>query len=394
MYEFPRINALPPYVFSVIDKLKAQAISQGHYIYDFGMGNPDLPTPSHILDALHHAIAEKGYHRYSTSQGIQPLREAFAAWYEKKYHLALDPNTQVVATMGSKEGIGHLAYATTQAGDEVIVPDPTYPIHKLGFQLAGAQVVSIPLQSSEQYLANLEQQLKDRIIKPKCVVMSFPSNPTAHCVDISFFEQVIRLAKQYDFWILHDLAYADITFDGYEAPSILNVKDAMNYAVETYTLSKSYSMPGWRVGFVYGNEALTGALIRIKSYLDYGMFEPIQKAAVAALTGPDACVEEIRQCYQSRRDVLCDGLNALGWNVVKPKASMFVWAKIPLHYRAMGSLAFTEYLIQKAHVAVSPGMGFGDMADDYVRFSLVVNEENTRKALQNISVCFQQDCVI
>lgn len=394
MYKFPRIAQLPPYVFSVIDKLKETAIARGDYIYDFGMGNPDIATPDHILTALQQAIAQDGYHRYSVSKGIHELREAFVGWYQRRYGLTLDQDKQVVACMGSKEGIGHLAYATTGPADTVWIPDPTYPIHRLGFQLAGANVVTIPLHSPEQYLAALEKKLVDEKVAPTAVIINFPANPTALCVEQVFYEKIIALAKKYQFWILNDMAYADITFDGYEAPSILTVKDALDYAVETYTLSKSYNMPGWRVGFVYGNAELTGALIRIKSYLDYGMFAPIQQAAVSALNGTDECVDVIRQRYQRRRDLLCDGLNALGWPVIKPKASMFVWAKIPLHYRSMGSLAFTEYLIEKAKVAVSPGMGFGDDADDYVRFSLVVNEENTQKALLNIRECFAQDCVV
>jgi alanine-synthesizing transaminase len=391
MSQFPRIKRLPPYVFNTLNQLKSEARARGEDIIDFGMGNPDQPTPKHIVDKLVEVAQRPDTHRYSMSKGIPRLRRAMAAWYQKHYDVHLNSETQVLTTIGSKEGLAHLALAISGPGDTILVPDPAYPIHTYGFIIAGANVKQIPLIDEVQFLEAVEEAINQTWPKPKALVINFPANPSTHCVEYSFFEQVVELAKKHKIWIIHDLAYADIVFDGYKAPSILQVPGAIDIAIETYSMSKSYNMPGWRVGFACGNEELVAALTRIKSYLDYGTFTPIQVAAIAALEGPDDCVKEIRDMYERRRNQLCDGLNDLGWEVTRPKATMFVWALIPEHYRSMGSLEFSKYLLKEAQVAVSPGIGFGQQGDAYVRFGLIENKDRTRQALKNLKALFKRD---
>ena len=391
MSPFPRIDRLPPYVFNTLNQLKSEARARGEDIIDFGMGNPDQATPQHIVDKLIETAQRPDTHRYSMSKGIPRLRRAMASWYQKHYDVTLNSETQVVTTIGSKEGLAHLALAISGPGDTILVPDPAYPIHTYGFVIAGANVKQIPLHDEAQFLHAIEQAVVQSWPKPKALVISFPANPSTHCVEYEFFERVIALAKQYNIWVIHDLAYADIVFDGYKAPSILQVPGATDIAIETYSLSKSYNMPGWRVGFACGNEELVAALTRIKSYLDYGTFTPIQVAAIAALEGPDTCVHEIRDLYEKRRNVLCDGLQDIGWPVERPKATMFVWAPIPAFYASMGSLEFSKHLLKEAEVAVSPGIGFGQQGDGYVRFGLIENAQRTRQALRNIKHMFRRD---
>lgn len=391
MSQFPRIKRLPPYVFNTMTQLKAEARARGDDVIDFGMGNPDQPTPQHIVDKLIETAQRPDTHRYSMSKGIPRLRRAMAGWYKRNYDVELDSEKQVLTTIGSKEGLAHLALAISGPGDTVLVPDPAYPIHTYGFIIAGANVKQIPLIDEYQFLSDVEVAIEQTWPRPKALVINFPANPSTHCVEYDFFERVVELAKRHKIWIIHDLAYADIAFDGYKAPSILQVPGAIDIAIETYSMSKSYNMPGWRVGFACGNEELVGALTRIKSYLDYGTFTPIQVAAIAALEGSDQCVHEIRDMYQRRRNVLCDGLNELGWPVERPKATMFVWAKIPEFYLHMGSLEFSKYLLQEAHVAVSPGIGFGAQGDNYVRFGLIENNQRTRQALRNMKALFRRD---
>ncbi|MCL9684283.1 alanine transaminase [Legionella maioricensis] len=391
MSQFPRIKRLPPYVFNTLNQLKTEARARGEDIIDFGMGNPDQPTPPHIVNKLIEAAQRPDTHRYSMSKGIPRLRRAMATWYQRNYDVHLNSETQILATIGSKEGLAHLALAISGPGDTVLVPDPAYPIHTYGFIIAGANVKQVPLIDETQFLAAVEDAITQSWPKPKALVINFPANPSTHCVDLSFFEQVVALAKRHKIWIIHDLAYADIVFDGYKAPSILQVPGAIDVAIETYSMSKSYNMPGWRVGFACGNEELVAALTRIKSYLDYGTFTPIQVAAIAALEGSDDCVKEIRELYEKRRNILCDGLNEIGWNVTKPKATMFVWAPIPPHYLPMGSLEFSKYLLKEAQVAVSPGIGFGQQGDGYVRFGLIENKDRMRQALRNLKALFKRD---
>jgi len=391
MDEFRRIKRLPPYVFAIVNELKAEARSRGEDIIDFGMGNPDQPTPEHIVDKLVEAAQRKDTHRYSMSKGIPRLRRAMANWYKNRYDVDLDPETQIISTIGSKEGLANLALATMGPGDSVLVPNPAYPIHPYGFIIAGADVRHVPMHSETEFFEKLVEAIKDSWPRPKMLVLNFPGNPTTHCVELDFFERVVDIAQQYNIWVIHDLAYADIVFDGYKAPSILQVPGAEDIAVESYSLSKSYNMPGWRVGFMSGNKTLIAALGRIKSYLDYGTFTPIQIAAITALEGPQDCVKEICQMYQSRRDVLCDGLNAVGWKVEKPKATMFLWAPIPEHYREKGSLEFSKKLLSEAKVAVSPGIGFGEYGDGFVRFGLIENEHRTRQAVRGIREMFKND---
>lgn len=394
MSQFPRIKRLPPYVFNTLNQLKTEARARGEDIIDFGMGNPDQPTPPHIVNKLIEAVQRPDTHRYSMSKGIPRLRRAMAQWYLRHYDVHLNPDTQILATIGSKEGLAHLALAISGPGDTVLVPDPAYPIHTYGFIIAGANVKQIPLIDETQFLAAVDEAITQTWPKPKALVINFPANPSTHCVDYSFFEKVVDLAKRNKIWIIHDLAYADIVFDGYKAPSILQVPGAMDIAIETYSMSKSYNMPGWRVGFACGNEELVAALIRIKSYLDYGTFTPIQVAAIAALEGSDDCVKNIRDLYEQRRNFLCDGLNELGWEVTPPKATMFVWAPIPPHYLSMGSLEFSKYLLKEAHVAVSPGIGFGQQGDGYVRFGLIENKDRMRQALKNLKALFKRDGIL
>ncbi|TVO77929.1 alanine transaminase [Sedimenticola selenatireducens] len=391
MEDFSRIKRLPPYVFNIVNDLKAAARARGEDIIDFGMGNPDQPTPQHIVDKLVEAAQRKDTHRYSMSRGIPRLRKAICSWYKKRFDVTLDPESQAIVTIGSKEGLAHLSLACLGPGDSVLVPNPAYPIHPYGFVIAGADIRHVPLVPDVDFFDKLEEAIIDSWPKPKMLVLNFPGNPTGQCVDLEFFEKVIDIARQNNIWVVHDLAYADIAFDGYVAPSILQVKGAEDIAVEFFSLSKSYNMPGWRVGFMCGNKALVAALARMKSYLDYGMFTPIQVAAIHALEGPQDCVKEIRDMYQRRRDVLCDGLNAAGWQVEKPKATMFVWAKIPEQYLAMGSLEFSKKVLLEAKVAVAPGIGFGQHGDDYVRFGLIENEHRTRQAVRGIREMIRKD---
>ena len=388
--DFPRINRLPPYVFNIVNDLKAKSRARGEDIIDFGMGNPDRPAPAHIIEKLTEAAQRTDTHRYSVSRGIPRLRKAICDWYQRKFDVSLDPDTETIVTIGSKEGLAHLALATVGPGDAILVPNPAYPIHPYGFVISGADIRHVPLIEGGDFFAELEKSVKDTWPKPKMLVLNFPGNPTTQCVDLEFFERVVAFAKEHEIWVVHDLAYGEITFDGYKAPSILQVPGAKDVAVEFYTLSKTYNMPGWRVGFMSGNPILVAALARIKSYLDYGMFTPIQVAAIAALDGPQECVAEVVATYKSRRDVLCEGLNSIGWKVEKPKATMFVWAKIPEKYREMGSLEFTKKLLQEAKVAVSPGIGFGEYGDDHVRFGLIENEHRTRQAVRGIRDMFRK----
>jgi len=394
MEEFHRIKRLPPYVFAIVNELKAAARARGEDIIDFGMGNPDQPTPQHIVDKLSEAAQRKDTHRYSMSKGIPRLRRAICNWYKDRYDVDLDPDTQAIVTIGSKEGLAHLALACMGPGDSVLVPNPAYPIHPYGFIIAGADVRHVPVSKEHDFFESLENAIRESWPRPKMLVLNYPGNPTTECVDLAFFERVIAIAREHNIWVIQDLAYADIVFDGYQAPSILQVPGAEELAVEFFSLSKSYNMPGWRVGFMVGNKTLVAALGRIKSYLDYGMFTPIQVAAISALEGPQDCVEEIRLMYQSRRDVLCDGLNNIGWKVEKPKATMFVWAPIPDAYREMGSLEFSKKLLRDAKVAVSPGIGFGEFGDDHVRFGLIENEHRTRQAVRGIRDMLRRDGVL
>jgi alanine-synthesizing transaminase len=389
--EFPRIKRLPPYVFNIVNDLKAKARARGEDIIDFGMGNPDQPTPKHIVDKLVEAAQRGDTHRYSVSRGIPRLRRAITRWYQSEYDVELDPETEAIVTIGSKEGLAHLALATLGPGDAVLVPNPAYPIHPYGCVIAGADIRHVPLTPEVDFFAELEKALTDSYPKPKMLILNFPGNPTTECVELDFFEKVVAIAKAHEIWVVHDIAYAEIVFDGYKAPSILQVPGAKDVAVEFYSMSKTYNMPGWRVGFMCGNPILVGALARIKSYLDYGMFTPIQVAAIAALEGDQSCVAEIRDMYLKRRNVLCDGLNAAGWQVERPKATMFVWARIPEPYREMGSLEFSKKLLKEAKVAVSPGIGFGSYGDDHVRFSLIENEHRTRQAMRCIKQMFRND---
>ncbi len=394
MEEFKRIQRLPPYVFAIVNELKAVARAQGEDIIDFGMGNPDQPTPSHIVDKLTEAANRSDTHRYSMSKGIPRLRRAICNWYKKRFDVDLDPESQAIVTIGSKEGLAHLALACVGPGDSVLVPNPAYPIHPYGFIIAGADIRHVPAGRDDDFFTSLEAAIKESWPRPKMLVLNYPGNPTTECVDLGFFEKIVSIAKEHQIWVVQDLAYADIVFDGYKAPSILQVPGAKDIAVEFFSLSKSYNMPGWRVGFMVGNDALVAALGRIKSYLDYGMFTPIQIAAISALEGPQDCVDEIRLMYESRRDTLCDGLNNIGWSVEKPKATMFVWAPIPEPYREMGSLEFSKKLLNDAKVAVSPGIGFGEYGDDSVRFGLIENEHRTRQAIRGIRDMFRRDGII
>ncbi len=387
--DFPRIKRLPPYVFNIVNDLKAKARARGEDIIDFGMGNPDQPAPPHVIEKLIEAAQRPDTHRYSVSRGIPRLRKAICDWYKRQFDVTLDPETETIVTIGSKEGLAHLALATVGPGDAILVPNPAYPIHPYGFVISGADIRHVPLVSGGDFFAELEKSVKDSWPKPKMLVLNFPGNPTTQCVDLEFFEKVVAFAKEHQIWVVHDLAYGEIVFDGYKAPSILQVPGAIDVAVEFYTLSKTYNMPGWRVGFMSGNPTLVAALARMKSYLDYGMFTPIQVAAIAALDGPQECVTEIVETYRKRRDVLCDGLNSIGWKVEKPKATMFVWAQIPEKYREMGSLEFTKKLLKEAKVAVSPGIGFGEYGDDHVRFGLIENEHRTRQAIRGIRDMFK-----
>ena len=390
MEEFHRIQRLPPYVFAQVDELKITARRKGEDIIDLGMGNPDLPTPKHIVDKLVEAVQNPRNHRYSASRGIYKLRLAITDWYQRKYDVELNPDTEAIATIGSKDGIAHLALATLGPGDVVFVPDPTYPIHSYCVVIAGGDLRSIPVTEDEDFFERLQAATKLTWPKPKMLIINFPHNPTTRVVERPFFEKVVDFARENQLLVVHDLAYADLVFDGYEAPSILQIPGAKELAVEFYTLSKSYSMPGWRVGFAVGNRRMINALTRLKSYFDYGMFQPIQIAAIIALNSKKKAVQEIVETYRSRRDILVEGLNRAGWEVEKPKATMFVWAEIPPAFRKMGSLEFSKFLLKEAKVAVSPGIGFGECGEGYVRFALVENEHRIRQAARGIRKLLQK----
>jgi alanine-synthesizing transaminase len=391
MKDFPRIKRLPPYVFNITGELKMAARRRGEDIIDMSMGNPDQPTPQHITDKLVEAALRENTHGYSISKGIPRLRKAICDWYQRRYDVSFDPESEAIVTIGSKEGLAHLMLATLDRGDTVLVPNPSYPIHIYGAIIAGADIRSVRMTPDVDFFEELQRAIKECTPKPKMMILGFPSNPTARCVELEFFERVIALAKQHDIFVVHDLAYADIVFDDYQAPSIMQVPGARDVAVEFFTMSKSYNMAGWRVGYMVGNKELVSALARIKSYHDYGTFTPIQVASIIALDGDQSCVEEVRAMYQTRRDVLAKGLHEAGWMVEVPKASMYIWAKIPEAYAAMGSLEFAKKLLAEARVAVSPGVGFGEYGDDHVRFALIENEERTRQAVRGIKDMFRKD---
>jgi alanine-synthesizing transaminase len=384
MYEFQRIKRLPPYVFAIVNQMKMEARKRGEDIIDFGMGNPDQGTPQHIVDKLVEAAYNPRNHRYSASRGIPKLRSAITDWYKRRYDVELDPDTEAIATMGAKEGLSHLALATIEPGDVVLCPSPAYPIHPYSVVIAGGEVRHIPLTAESDFFEDMLKAYKETWPAPKMLMISFPNNPTTAVVDLSFFEKIVAFAKEHNVIVIHDNAYADLVFDGYKAPSFLQVPGAKDIGVEFFSLSKSYNMPGWRVGFCCGNRDIVGALTKIKSYLDYGMFQPIQIAAISALNGPQDCVAEICETYRQRRDCLCEGLSKIGWEIPKPKATMFVWSRIPGKFRHMTSLEFSKMLIAEARVAVSPGIGFGEYGEGWVRFALIENEHRTRQAIKGI----------
>ncbi|MEO5376267.1 MAG: alanine transaminase [Magnetococcus sp. DMHC-6] len=384
MEEFARIKRLPPYVFAVVNELKHAARLRGEDIIDFGMGNPDQPTPKHIVDKLVEAVQLGRNHRYSVSKGILGLRRAICAYYQRRFNVTLDPETEAIVTIGSKEGLAHLALAISGPGDKILVPNPTYPLHSYSFIISNADIIHVPLCRGIDFFSELVRGMETSWPHPKALVVSFPSNPTAMVVELEFYERIVAFAKAYNLIVISDIAYAELCFDGYVAPSILQVPGAKDVAVEFYSLSKTYNMPGWRVGFAVGNPELIRAMGRIKSYLDYGIFQPIQIAAAVALNGPQECVDQICEQYRSRRDVLVDGLARAGWEIERPKASMFVWAKIPEEFLKIGSLEFSKLLLKEAQVAVSPGVGFGKWGDDHVRFALIENEHRSRQAVRSI----------
>ena len=381
---FSRISRLPPYVFNQVNDLKLQARRSGEDIVDFGMGNPDQPPPRHIIEKLIEVAEREDVHRYSVSKGIPRLRRAICNWYKTRFAVDLDPESEAIVTIGSKEGLAHLAMATVDRGDAVLVPNPAYPIHPYGFVIAGADIRHVPIGDNVDFFEELQNAIKNTWPRPKMLLLNFPSNPTTQCVELEFFEKVVEIARENRMYVVHDLAYADLVYDGYKAPSILQVSGAKEVAVEFFSLSKSYNMPGWRIGFMVGNQELVGALGRLKSYLDYGTFTPIQVAAIAALEGPQQCVNDICRMYQMRRDVLCDGMEAAGWKVDRPLGTMFLWAKIPGEFSNLGSLEFSKFLLRKARVATSPGIGFGEYGDSHVRFALIENLHRTRQAVRGI----------
>ena len=387
---FARIKRLPPYVFAIVNAMKIEARRRGEDIIDLGMGNPDQGTPQHIVDKLIEAAQNPKNHRYSASKGITKLRTALCDWYRRRYDVDLDPETEAVVTIGSKEGLSHLALATIEPGDVVLTTTPAYPIHPYSVIIAGGEVRSIPLRQDSDFFADMQEAFKNTWPRPKMLIINFPNNPTTAVVDVAFFQKIADFARENDVMVVHDLAYADLNFDGYRAPSFLQARGAKEVGVEFYSLTKSYNMAGWRVGFCAGNKDAVGALIKIKSYLDYGMFQPIQIASIIALNGPQDCVKEITDTYQSRRDVLVDGLNKAGWSIERPKATMFVWAEIPEPFKRIGSLEFAKLLIKEAKVAVSPGIGFGEYGDGYVRFALVENEHRIRQAVKGIKQAIQK----
>jgi len=395
MHEFSRIKRLPPYVFNITNELKMNARRRGEDVIDLSMGNPDGPTPQHIVDKLVEAAQRQDTHGYSVSKGIPRLRRAISTWYQRRYGVELDPDSETIVTIGSKEGLAHLMLACLERGDTVLVPNPSYPIHIYGAIIAGADIRSVRMTPGVDFFAELERAIRELTPKPKMLVIGFPSNPTAQCVELDFFERIVALARQHNILVVHDLAYADIVFDGGWvnncAPSIMQVPGARDVAVEFFTMSKSYNMAGWRIGFMVGNKELVHALARIKSYHDYGSFTPIQVASIVALEGPQACVEEIRRTYQKRRDVMAKGLHDIGWMVEVPRASMYIWAKIPDAYAGLGSIEFTKRLLEGAKIAVAPGIGFGDYGDDHVRIALIENEHRLRQAVRGIRDMFRKD---
>lgn len=383
-FEFSRIKRLPPYVFATVDALKMSARHAGEDIVDLGMGNPDIPTPQHIVEKMVEAVQKGHNHRYSASRGITKLRHAIAGWYRRKYDVDINPETETVVTIGAKEGISHLVLATISPGEVVFAPNPTYPIHPYSVIIAGGDLRSIPIAPDRDFMEDLTTAMKQTWPSPKMLIISFPHNPTTAVVDLSFFEEVVEFCREHKIMLIHDLAYADLTFDGFEAPSLLQVKGAKDIGVEVFSMSKSYSMAGWRVGFVSGNEEMVKALTRIKSYLDYGAFQPIQIAAIIALNGDQSCVREINEIYKQRRDTLITGLNRIGWEVPAPKGTMFVWAKIPEQFSHMTSVDYAKMLIKEAKVAVSPGRGFGEYGEGYVRFALVENPHRINQAIRGL----------
>lgn len=384
MQDFRRMNRLPPYVFATVDQLKMEYRRRGEDIIDLGMGNPDIPTPKHIVSKLVEAARKGRNHRYSASAGIPKLRLAISDWYKRRFDVDIDPQEEAIATIGAKEGLSHMVLATVSPGDVIFAPNPTYPIHPYSVIIAGGDLRSIPIGPDRDFFEDLLTATKTTWPNPKMLIISYPHNPTTSVVEREFFEKIFEFCKEHQMMVIHDFAYADLVFDGYTPPSFLQIPGAKDIGVEFFSLSKSYSMPGWRVGFCVGNRDMVAALRRIKSYLDYGMFQPIQIASIIALNGPDGCVKEIVDIYCKRRDVLVDGLNRVGWSIEKPKGTMFVWAKIPEQYRKMGSIEFSKMLIKEAKVAVSPGIGFGEYGDDYVRFALVENPHRTKQAIRGI----------
>ncbi len=382
--EFARLDRLPPYVFATVTELKTKLRRAGKDIIDMGMGNPDKGTPDHVVAKLVEASKKSHNHRYSASRGITKLRVAISDWYKRRFDVDIDPETEAIVTIGVKEGMSHLILVTIRPGDVVFAPNPTYPIHPYSTIISGGDVRGIPLQPDSDFFESLMQATKQTWPRPKVLVLSYPHNPTTSVVEAEFFDKIVDYAKEHNILVIHDFAYADITFDGYKAPSFLQAKGAKDVGVEFFSLSKSYNMPGWRVGFCVGNKKVIAALQRIKSYLDYGIFQPIQIASIIALNGPQDCVEDIRLLYKNRRDSLISGLGRVGWNIPSPKGTMFVWAKIPEQYRKMGSVEFSKFLIREAEVAVSPGLGFGEYGDEYVRFALIENEMRINQAIRGI----------
>jgi alanine-synthesizing transaminase len=394
MREFSRIKRLPPYVFNITNELKMAARRRGEDVIDLSMGNPDGPTPQHIVDKLVEASRRPDTHGYSVSKGIPRLRKAICTWYQRRYGIELDMDSEAIVTIGSKEGLAHLMLACLERGDTVLVPNPSYPIHIYGAIIAGADIRSVRMTPGVDFFAELERAIRELTPKPKMLILGFPSNPTAQCVDLAFFEKIVALCKQHDILVVHDLAYADIVFDDYKAPSIMQVPGARDIAVEFFTMSKSYNMAGWRIGFMVGNKDLVHALARIKSYHDYGSFTPVQVASIVALEGPQDCVEEVRKTYEKRRNVMVKALHDAGWMVEKPRASMYIWARIPEYYAQLGSIGFTKRLLEEAHIAVAPGVGFGDYGDDHVRIALIENEHRLRQAARGIRDMFRKDGVL
>jgi alanine-synthesizing transaminase len=391
--EFARIKRLPPYLFATLDKMKLEARRAGEDIIDFGMGNPDHASPPHVVEKLIEAAGKPQNHRYSTSRGIYKLRLAICDWYKRRFGVELDPDTEAVVTIGSKEGLSHLALAMLGPGDVAVCPSPTYPIHQYSIVIANADLRVVPLLPGVDFFASLQETVRQCWPRPKFLLLNFPHNPTTTVVDLGFFERIVDFARENELFVVHDFAYADLFFDGYEPPSFLQVPGAKEVGVEFFTLSKSYDMPGWRVGFVCGNSEALQALSRLKSYFDYGIFQPIQIAAIHALTGPQDYVEEVRQRYRRRRDVLIDGLERVGWHIPKPKGTMFVWAEIPEPFRKMGSMEFAKFLLTEAKVSVSPGVGFGPYGEGFVRFALIENEHRTRQAVRGIRKAFGEIAV-